>query len=637
MTTFVDGQTVITAAWLNNIDRVSPQGVLDSTVLISTFDGTAVPNNSWVYFAGRNSIGDGGGGQLRFLSGSTAPANGVTIYSVPGGRLVREGYTIFGIDVKWAGAKSGEDSTVAIQAACTAGKYVKFGDSSDTYLVSGTITLQSGSKLEFNGASVTQLTDQTPIFNANGTTGVEVTGGVFNGKSEATYNNTPSSLAICIRADGASNLKVWNNTFNNFWYSPLMVGTGGVNVEFMRNIVVGPGASVLSIDVNRRNTTGCTVIGRGTRIAFNDISGVTQGSIVGQGSEDVLVLGNVIHDLFNEHGLYCDTGIKRLVVAKNIIRNTGVNGTGIKVQCYDSFGVQSEGIEIVDNMIYDTGGDAILIDNTSTSPTLRTLGVLISGNNIRRAGAYGIDLRDVEDGYVSDNIIIDAVTSCIAWGNCENVKIVDNVAKNSLLSGMRDLSASNNITIRSNTIKNCAQSAAANDKYGLLISDGGVNTVIEDNLIDDANAKMQYGVFIIPNINSTLSLINNSVLRATDCGLRLGVTGALREYVGNNWNGSLAATFNDPALPVVESAANITLPQTATVISIGNTNNITSINANGHSGRTVTLIFQGALLVVRGSNLVLNQSLGSFPTSTNDTLTMVCDGAYWYEVARSAN
>lgn len=616
---------------------MSAQGIPLGNKVITGFDATGLQDKAWVHFAGRDVVGDGGGGLLRFLAGSTAAVNGVTVYAVTGGRLVREGYTVFGINVKWAGAKSGVDSTEAIQAACSAGKYILFGDSSDSYLTSGTVTVQSGTKLEFNGASITQLTDQTPIFNADGTTGVEVTGGTFIGKSEASYTNTPSSQAICIKADNAVNLKVWNNIFNNFWYSPLMVSTGGVNVEFFRNKVVGPGAAVLGLDPSRRNTTGVTIIGNGTRIAFNEISETAQGVIIGQGSQDALVFGNYVHDLTNEHGIYCDTGLKRVVISDNIIRYTGANGTGLKVQAYDAFGVQTEGIKITGNMISDTGGDGILLDNTTATPTLRTLGVLISGNNIRRAGAYGVDVRDVEDGYVSDNVVIDAAASGIAWGNCENVKIVDNLVKNSLWSGMRDLSTSNNMTIRSNTIKNCAQSAASSDKYGLLIGAGGVNMIIEDNLVDDANAKMQYGVFLIPNINGTLSLINNTVLRATDCGLRLGSTSPMREYFGNNWNGSLVATFNDPALPVVESASNITLPQTASVISISNTNYITSITPNGHSGRTVTLLFQGALLVTRGANLVLNQSLGSFATSANDTLTLVCDGAYWYEVSRSAN
>lgn len=79
---------------------------------------TGALDGSVCYFKGRDTIGDGGGGPLRFLAGSTATANGVTIYAVTGGRLVREGWSVFGINVKWAGAKGDgvTDDTAAVSA-----------------------------------------------------------------------------------------------------------------------------------------------------------------------------------------------------------------------------------------------------------------------------------------------------------------------------------------------------------------------------------------------------------------------------------------------------------------------------------------------------------------------------------------
>lgn len=74
------------------------------------------------YFKGRDTIGDGGGGPLRFLKGSAATADGVTIYAVTGGRLIREGWSVFGINVQWAGAKGDRiaDDTEAIRRAWAA-------------------------------------------------------------------------------------------------------------------------------------------------------------------------------------------------------------------------------------------------------------------------------------------------------------------------------------------------------------------------------------------------------------------------------------------------------------------------------------------------------------------------------------
>lgn len=97
------------------------QGITIGDKVITGFDGTSLSNNAWVHFAGRDTIGDGGGGYLRFLKGSTATANGVTVYAVTGGRLVREGWSIFGIDIRWAGAKlDGSDDAAAVRSAIQA-------------------------------------------------------------------------------------------------------------------------------------------------------------------------------------------------------------------------------------------------------------------------------------------------------------------------------------------------------------------------------------------------------------------------------------------------------------------------------------------------------------------------------------
>jgi hypothetical protein len=97
------------------------------------------------------------------------------------------------------------------------------------------------------------------------------------------------------------------------------------------------------------------------------------------------------------------------------------------------------------------------------------------------------------------------------------------------------------------------------------------------------------------------------------------------QFLRNNTNG---------ATPSVASAATIALPHGEEVISISGTTNITSITALGHTNRRVTLVFAGILTFTDGSNLKL---AGNFVTTADDTITLVCDGTNWYEVARSVN
>lgn len=108
----VGNRTLLSVRWANTI---------------TSFDGTGVPNNAIINFSGRDAVDDGAGGPLRFLAGSTITADGGTVYAVTGGRLVRDGWSVFGIRPEWFGNAAG-NIRKAVDALPASGGLVLLGD-----------------------------------------------------------------------------------------------------------------------------------------------------------------------------------------------------------------------------------------------------------------------------------------------------------------------------------------------------------------------------------------------------------------------------------------------------------------------------------------------------------------------------
>lgn len=82
----------------------------------------------------------------------------------------------------------------------------------------------------------------------------------------------------------------------------------------------------------------------------------------------------------------------------------------------------------------------------------------------------------------------------------------------------------------------------------------------------------------------------------------------------------------------VASATELVLGD-GTFFTVTGTNNITSIAAaSSLQGRLVVLKFAEALNFTKGNNLKLASTMS---TTANDTITLICDGTDWYEIARS--
>jgi len=119
---------------------------------------------------------------------------------------------------------------------------------------------------------------------------------------------------------------------------------------------------------------------------------------------------------------------------------------------------------------------------------------------------------------------------------------------------------------------------------------------------------------------------NSNYYSATGCIFTDGIS-----------NGSGGGSFSgniDESVTSIASANAINVSPNQTYVNITGTTNIAQIAAT-FKNHIISLHFNGVLTVIDASaNL---QLAGNFVTSNNSQLTLICDGATWYEIGRSNN
>lgn len=613
-----DGSTVAV-----HLDALTFDTVADMVAATDLQVGMKV--KTWGY----TTLNDGGGAEYEVVASGTGTDDGGSFIDLDThqAKLLSNGRDI--TPKQFGAAGDGvTDDLVPLQKLALFSKDIWLGEANDSYDVSGVITLQSGTTIRSNGATITQTTANTEIFNIESKSNILIDSVNFVGKGDD-HTDSDSSRAVGVYGStSGDNLKINNCTFTGFCYTPARFKAQS-NCYFTNNIVIGPDATIVTSSSIGRiygvlfdgGCDSCVVSGC-------DISQGAQGVRV-EASDNIRIIGNNIHNILGQHGVYSGSDVQNILVDGNVITDCELQG--LKFQAQDAAAIDNVGITVTGNIINTCGDQGIFIGSSDSPATYKCKDVTVTGNSIKSAGGQGVYTDSTEGIVISGNFIDTSGQSGIAIDEISEGIVEGNFIVNCVNSGIRDVAACTNITIKDNVIKDCATGNAAGDEYGIFINAVGSEYVIDSNVITDANANMERAIYISANINSTLSLTNNVCPDSTASGVRFGSTDALRAYSGNIFNGA----FNDPLSVDVASATTITLPQGHRVYDITGTTNISTINANGHSGDIVTLVFNDVLTVNDGSNLRL---AGNFTTSADDSLTLACkNGTVWVEVGRSTN
>lgn len=323
-----------------------------------------------------------------------------------------------------------------------------------------------------------------------------------------------------------------------------------------------------------------------------------------------------------------DTIQKTIDVSHNYIDGVRLNQIGVGLEG------QAESAVVVGNRIFNCVGDGVqasynggggrrgtmvINDNNITGPTGGSgrgiyvgdniYDVVIDGNMIK-----GLDIS-IRATSLSTSTFDYLITSnkCYDWTSGGIVVFPLAGADNSeaLVDG-----------------NHCKSSVASISSSGIYV---GKNATVTAN-------KVRSGAVGIRTTGSDQFIAGNDLVGPTVC---LDVTMSTGAVVTNNRTitvpGLAADTIYSPPPGFggsISSASAITLPVQGDIFKITGTTNITSLAATSCQGRSVRLVFTGALTVINGTNLRLSSD---FTTTADATLTLSCDGVNWFEVARSAN
>jgi len=271
------------------------------------------------------------------------------------------------------------------------------------------------------------------------------------------------------------------------------------------------------------------------------------------------------------------TDLLNLIFFNSVMSDEGT-GSGLLLASYASLGFRTVQFS---NCLFKSSGTPAYADNgILVSAGCELDGLLMSNCLITEYGGTGVSLQST----ASRNFIF---SDCVVRGNGRDT--ADTYPGYNLLAGVKNVSIVGGVAGQSH-----ASAATGTQSYGIQFSTGHENIIVSGvNLTGNSLGSVNGGSTVVGVLENCLTQESTTVA----------------------------------------SAATVTLPAAGEVFTISGTTQIDQIAAS-RAGRRITLIFQGVLTVVDGSNLKI---AGNFTTSADDSLTLVSDGTNWIEISRSAN
>jgi hypothetical protein len=282
-----------------------------------------------------------------------------------------------------------------------------------------------------------------------------------------------------------------------------------------------------------------------------------------------------------------------------------------------------------------------------------TIGAGASGTNLNRGGiAYYFRLRND----------IMQMEGCFSYGYYRGVVFDDGIGTGTMVNcafdntGANTQSGSIGVLIEgTSTYSNFIGVIAYGNDHGFWITAAATDNLVFDNC--RAVGNLTNAVHIerggIRWVNGTLAGSVNGVT-ITGASSRLDISqtsftdmsstnilasNSAQVYPSNNKYNNTAG-IGGFVIPTVASADPLVLPMSSDVVAVSGSTGFGNLNY-GWAGRVVTLFFTGSVTVFNGTTGVVSvmhlNGATSFNAVANNTLTLMHNGSYWVEIARSLN